>query len=361
MKIQHFEKTYSIERLFNTAACMRLNILLSDKFSSRSFIASEIIIYKDCEIAKDQLILDWMPVFYMQDENMMYNINFMEEALPRYNMVKKLKHKEPKQLVFMGQFKSRMSEMRNQFKETLASRVERLKLLEVAPFDDDREVLDLRFIDGNEDDKEDVFLAEISEILLESDSIFSFDPGIEKLFTFTKLYEDGNNNVDFIKIPLWKFPPLGDMTYAQMKHTRDNFKPLLTGFKKDLKELSGKLRNMTFSSENISEIKQTCHAALDKHIIPFQKAIDESIYISFLKNQVSEITGITFCLGIASVETLANYFMKSEILEPYMTDEIKQRISRLMDLKSVCVFSYSNMNIPEEMILKNQKPENPEV
>ena len=74
--------------------------------------------------------------------------------------------------------------------------------------------------------------------------------------------------------------------------------------------------------------------------MPVQQAIDESLYLSKIKNNSPANYGLTFCLGIGSAETIVDFYQKNEIVEPYEANEIKNRISRHINLKSTYIFTY---------------------
>ena len=69
---------------------------------------------------------------------------------------------------------------------------------------------------------EDPYINSIADYVAANENIFLFDTKVEKIFSFRQVDSRENKETDFIKIPLWNFPPLSDLTYNQMKHTRDN-------------------------------------------------------------------------------------------------------------------------------------------
>ena len=71
-----------------------------------------------------------------------------------------------------------------------------------------------------------------------------------------------------------------------------------------------------------------------------QEAIDNSLYLSQIRNQMNSNCSVKFNLGITSVATLVDYYLRAEMIEPYVASEIKDRLKRTMNLDATCVFSY---------------------
>jgi hypothetical protein len=117
----------------------------------------------------------------------------------------------------------------------------------------------------------------------------------------------------------------------------------LVHFNEQLKSLTDNLAKLPFGNENHESIKQLCLDKLNDILETVQTAIDESIYISYLNNQLSSGHRLKFCLGITSAENLINYYEKIKCTEPYMATEIKQQLSRHIPLNTSYVFSYNEV------------------
>jgi len=133
---------------------------------------------------------------------------------------------------------------------------------------------------------------------------------------------------------------LESLSYTQLKYTREDFKPALLPFKLNLKELSDEIFSIPFLPENRSQLKQLSRDNLMHLTEPIQQAINASLYISQIKNSSAENTGLRFCMGIASAETLIGYFEKTKTVLPYVAEEIRQQTARHIDLKSSYLFAY---------------------
>ena len=203
----------------------------------------------------------------------------------------------------------------------------------------------MRFFDPREaSNKEDYYISELSETIINRQNLFAFDTSLDTLFKPTQLDDIEDHDFDFISIPLWKIPPLFGMTYEQMQYSRDNLREPLDPFKNKLKELSMQLFPLDFSSENMQQIRQLC---IEK-IIPYQKSIqkniDESLFITQLRNKFPSDLYQTFYLGITSAENLVHYFEKTKNIEPYVCTQIKQQISRHINPKASYVFTYFGLH-----------------
>ncbi len=196
--------------------------------------------------------------------------------------------------------------------------------------------------------EEDGLIHHIVNAFCDRKNTLTLDVRWVEMLSSTTFHSPGNQDYNFIKIPLWDFPPFGDISYGQIKYTRDNLQPGLLQFKLQLSELKDQLSTITFSAENFLPIKQLFNELLFCHIEPVQKLINESLYLSQMRNQFKKSTGYKFFLGIASAETLVNLYEKTETTLPYVASEIKYRIAKQLDLKSACVFIYLENLSPDK-------------
>jgi len=197
--------------------------------------------------------------------------------------------------------------------------------------------------------KEDVFIQPITESITQRESIVSVDSKIEEFFPFTTLDSTDKNDFDFIKIPIWDIPSTEHLPFDKLKYTREDLQTAVLPFKTHLKELSETLFPISFIPENIQQIKQLCQEILNEHIAPVQQSIYDSLYIQQLLSQSPGIPKLKLCLGIASAETLIDYYDKTTVVLPYVITQIKEQASRHIDLKSSYVFTY--FEIPKEIFV----------
>lgn len=218
--------------------------------------------------------------------------------------------------------------------------IEHNSIRELMPFIDEGIWL-LTLIDfENKANREDVLISEISDTLTRRESILALDKCVEEMFHYAMFNTAENAACDFIKMPLWNFPLLEELNYAQLKFTREDLQLALAQFSSELTDLSESLFQLPFTLDNQTQIKHLCESKLWQLIHQIQQTIDNSIYISQIKNKLGTETGLKICLGIASAETLIGYFKLTETILPYVADEIKQRTSRHIDLKASYVFIY---------------------
>ncbi len=239
----------------------------------------------------------------------------------------------------------------NNFKQELIFHrnvlLEHNKVTELMPFIDE-DIWKLTLIDfENKTNQQDVLISEISNTLSKRENIFSFDKSIDKLFTFTLFDSMEIAACDFIKIPLWDFPFLESLKYLQLKYTRDDLKACIKPFHSQLKELMEEIFPISFVIENQLQLKQLIKSKLHPLIDSIQQSINESLYVSQTKNSLPKNTGLKFCAGIASAETMINYFKETQTVLPYVADEIKQQTGRHINLKASYVFTYFEVHIDE--------------
>ena len=205
-------------------------------------------------------------------------------------------------------YHQRLKQMRKIMKLDVEIMFENSQVLSLIPFIE-KNIWNVWFSDYNYDPtKEDWYIEELTTIIIEKKKIFAFDTMVEKFFKPTQLQGTEDHEFEFISIPLWNIPPLLSMTYEQLLHSRENLNLPLIPFKNDLRELSAQLFPLEFSSENMPQIRQLITEKIIPHQEPIQQRINESLYISQLRNTYAKDFYMTFCLGIMSAENLVNYY-----------------------------------------------------
>ena len=92
-----------------------------------------------------------------------------------------------------------------------------------------------------------------------------------------------------------------------------------------------------------------CTEKIIPHISPLQQTIDECIYISKARNQLPKKFNLRLCLGIASADTIISFYEKTEVLLPYVSNEIKDQAGKHIDMKSSHIFVYCEIYEMDEI------------
>ncbi len=340
MKTHYIISTESDINLINDAAYIRPNLLFFDHLKNSSYCAFHIMIYRAIDDIEYEYLLPLTP-FYFNHEAV--TEEYMEQLFSyfkKYKQILKIPHKNQLQMRVILTFRNTMSQHRKGMKENITYLLNLYNLMELVNFAEE-ETWELDFLDFMDDSNhEDYYIPKIVDSILDIEEILSFDNCVDELFSHTLLTSNQNKTTDFIKIPLWKLPPLHQMTNAQLTYTSKEFKSILADFQKQLVLLSADLLKTTFSEKNGSLIKEKCADQLLHFVQPIQTSINDSLYISQYKNKFSTTEGITLCLGITSAANLVNYFEKTSVVKPYVASEIKQQLSRHIDLSSTHIFAY---------------------
>lgn len=358
MKINFYNRESSkIPFPYETATIHPL-ILLADTIMYGSVSACAFYLYFDIDNWSDEAILTAFSETFKDEENCVKSAEDLIAHLPMIKKLRKIKHKDKKVMMVLGSFNSIISSFKHELKDNQKVLLVNQNLFELVNFVEDG-ALELRPLYFLEDaKKEDEFIQEISNTLTERENFLSIDGAVDEIYEFTTLDSSENKACDFIKIPLWEFPPFIGLNYAQMKYSRDNLTQPLSPFKTNLNELSRELFNISFSHKNIPHIKQIIREKLSALVAPVQKSIDDSMYISQLKNKFPGTFNLKFCLGITPAETIVNIYEKLEVILPYVAGEIKQQIARQIDLNATYVFTYFEIHAPDPADYSLQIPKN---
>ena len=252
------------------------------------------------------------------------------------------------ELEFMNRHKSNVNLVRKQFAKYVEDRLRIIKLWELVEFRNEPN-WDLQFpLYDYDATHESSYIQALEHFVPSCEYILSFDNVVEQLFTWSDFDQSDHKAFDYIKVPFWKFPLVYDMTFNQLKYTREDLKPLLQKFYTQFYDCLRQLFVMSFLTENHEKIIAIIQDKIMSLKLPIQQAIDNSLYISQLRNKTQGDADLTFNLGITSAETLVDYYQRAEMIEPYVASEIKDRLKRKMNLDATCVFSYVTGTKSEE-------------
>ena len=257
----------------------------------------------------------------------------LKEIVPKMHNAKKI-----------TMLKHSISCLKKEFKQHLRDNINETyefnKIQECVPFNKEGIFIMKSFDYSQKDNKEHVLISEITKVLINRLEIMAFHESVEQMYSHVDYNEMETDMIDFIKIPLWDMPFLDELTYKQLKYTRNDLQPAMAPFKIQLQEFWDEIVTIQFVDENMEQLKHLCQSKLQPFVQPIQQAINESLYISQIRNKSENNNKLTMCLGITSADKLIQYYEKVETILPYVASEIKQQVSRYMDLKAAQMFVY---------------------
>jgi len=327
---------------FKEILCLYPYSLLSNKVLMRTSVTHELILYQYLDLFSDDYILNKMLFHYRNDSEFVAQIQRIIDLQKEAKKLFQGKRKDKSDLIAIGKRKALMNKFRKMFKESLAYGLNEVKLLALQQFASS-DLWDLNAAISNigePEDKEDLYIQELTKTITEYEYHLAFADVVEELFSFSIYDTPGNDDVEFIKIPLLDFPMFDGLSYLQMEYTWYDIRMPLEPFLLQLCNFANELFQKSFQPNNLLEIKQLCIDNITEHIKPAQQVIDNSLYLSQLRNKTQAGKGITFCMGITSVENLIEYYSRCEMILPYVASQIKQQVGREMDLKASCIFVY---------------------
>ena len=256
------------------------------------------------------------------------------------NKMKLRKQKSKNDLKTIATYKIAVKEIRTLLKLHYEKRLKHWHLFELYAFYFEKKWTCYYPITIQKSSDENIYIGILEEIIAECNIQLFFNSIAEQFFTQSDVHSDNDKYADFLSYPLWNFPVFDTMQSKHYEYTFNDINPLIKPFHDQFAQLKDKLFKTYYTPENLVAIKQMCRENLQPHIATIQQAIDDSLYISQLRNQTKGDTGLQFCLGITSAENLVNYYEKAEIIQPYVAAETKDRLSRHIDLKAGSVFCY---------------------
>lgn len=340
MKIAHLNKIKSRITFEYEVTSLYLNTIIGKHNYVSSTISHEILLYVKRDKMDDLSIIKQIKTLIPPNDTFRETLIDMEANHKRYLKYLQLKNKDKRALEYIHRYRNLTGELRKFFTRYLTERLGHFKIWELVQFYNEPcwEVT-MPFYDYNEK-QESIYIQALEEIISSKIYILSFDRVVEQLFTFANLNETHKPTFDFIKIPLWHFPDVTEMVFAQLKYTHGDLNTALIPFNEHYYECLEQLFDISFSRENYQKIVDLVEGKLIPYQKSMQEVIDNSLYISQLRNKTQNAPQLIYNLGITSVENLIHYYERAELVEPYVATEMKDRLKRTMNLDATCVFSY---------------------
>ncbi|MEI8204524.1 MAG: hypothetical protein WCH34_15995 [Bacteroidota bacterium] len=346
MKIAYYNRVKTKLFLDDEAITIYPNLFIADTLFLDSVAAHAMLNYLNVDNFSYELIIDGYEEVHKDDPKFAGNIANARRYLPTHRKYLQMKHKSKEVVRWLNQSTNFFRIASNHVKIFHQNYLEHYSCFTLLPFVED-DIIDVDPSDFNTLDSMDhVFLQRISDSIIGQSDTLSLDMKIEELFSYVPLMSNTHEFADIMTFPLVDFPKMSQLNYAQIKYTRDNFKPALAPFKNDFKSLANELINIPFTADNSIKIKQLCEDKLAHHKEILQKSLDESLYIVKLNHEFPLEAKQEFHIGVASINTVVDFYEKTEIVQPYMASEIKYQIARKLDLNSSYLFSYCKSTEP---------------
>ncbi len=348
MKIANLNRMPSTINFQDEALCMYPYTLLAERFYLASSISIEILYYCNIDNFSDDFVLDECLILTLDNPQAQ---EMYKDIKQKNQFVKKLsqqKNKDRNALNLIGLQRGFMKVVRKTLKTEYVNRLEAIKIFELIEFAEEKCWEIIYPLVNIKDNQEDVYIPALTYAIINNEYILAFGTHVEEIFKPKLIHTPTHQPFDFIKIPLWDFPLFEGIKFKQMKHAQQDLKPALREFTQGLEELKKQLAQLPFTAQNYAEIEDLCQQKIMANAQPVQKAIDNSLYLNQLRNQTPSNTGMKFHFGITTAENIANYFGRTSTIEPYVLSEIKEQLSRHINLQATYIFSYCTIQKPEE-------------
>jgi len=323
------------------AVYLPLYLIMADDVTFISQLSQLVLSYSGLDKFADKHILQTGASMYNDNSEFLEMVHYFQGQLKVVNKLKSKKHKTRDDLVALTTFKNMINEVRELSRKRYDQILDGYYVKEKIPFIDDK-IWYVGYRRGTErQDEEDAFIPIISDTLIEIEDLISLEYNIDAAFRIVNVEGIIDDYAfDYIKIPLWQFPPLFQISYEEVKHSRQQLQPPLQPFKEHLEKFRKEIYGLSFDDENKEKIRQSGMEIQSLFVQPVQQAVNNCIFLSKLKNAYADYIFLRFCLGITSAENIVEYYLGNKIIEPYMVSEIKKRIARESDLQASNVFCY---------------------
>jgi hypothetical protein len=346
MEINFYDKADTKIKPLSETVSVPLNILIADKVNYHSVTADLLATYIEIDQLTPGMIAYAMETSWPDSEHTLQLAEDVRNAERMIKLMNALKHKDKNALLTIGANKSFISEIRGRLKLQCEEFIFKFHLFEILPFVQDKIIELKKIMFDDKQNKNLLFANAISSCLQNRQNILCLSQEIEELLRFTTPSNKNYTEADFVKFPLCNFPPIVGLNYNQIKYIRDNLKPSLLDFKTGLEEFSDMLKHMPYSVYGHEQIEMLFNDKLSVPCDTLRRSIDESLYLTQVKNKFPSNVSIILNLGIASAQTIISFYEKAEILLPDMALMIKDQVSRLNDFDCCYPFIYYEIKAP---------------
>ena len=230
MKIASLNKLESRVNFQDEIKSMYVNTILAEHNFIASIISHEILVYTERGILNVKSLLNQFHKYMPNRTQFLESLKTIENHEKIYQKLSKTKYHDKRTLEFINRHKNNVSILNKRFGDYLEERLKHFKIWELIEFKKEPDwelVLPLYEYDQTH---ESIYIQAMEQAVPSCEYILSFDNVVEQLFSWSDFDKINLQAFEFIKIPLWDFPMVNDLTFIQLKYTRADLKLMLEQF-----------------------------------------------------------------------------------------------------------------------------------
>ncbi len=172
--------------------------------------------------------------------------------------------------------------------------------------------------------------------LPENTNIFKID-GVNNIH-----FEESNNSV--IELELFKVPRAQPLATSQIKQIREELLNVVSDFHEDLYVFNKTNCAKHFNSDTLESINEFAKNTLDK-ISDIQNTINNNIYLTQSRINYPMLEDVMITLNFTSNDILINIFKEMKLISDDAALYIKEMVTKFSDLSAVTTFlTFKNIN-----------------
>ncbi|MBM3435640.1 MAG: hypothetical protein FJY07_05415 [Bacteroidetes bacterium] len=144
---------------------------------------------------------------------------------------------------------------------------------------------------------------------------------------------------DSIAVEILDFPLVSELSPEQLLYLREQLFPEFGEFRNRLNEFRKAINGIKFTAENFTVVAELFHQQLGRLRHDLQQKVDQQLYIQFVRNNFKDF-GLKLFIVIAPVSKMIDYYSKTGIVKPEVTEAVKRNVSREMDLNRCDLYFY---------------------
>ena len=349
MKISFFNKSKTNIPINHESYCIHPCLVIADSVMYFSYSSYLFRMYVDSDSFNDAKLLTESKQISKNDPELIEEIEFVEEMMIHAKKIKQLTRKNKDQLLYLHNYKNGITYIKEYYKDFFETILKGRCCFHLLHFME-KKVLEMKIAEINQHQPfSEEFIKVIPETIIGQESIMMLDQNIETYFSFSTADSPSKRKTDFIKLHLWDFPFFIDLNFEQLNYIREELKPAFAPFKAELDELAILIFDQKLQGVDMEEIRQLFDVKISPYKAPIQHSLDENIFLSKLKNRMNHNNKLRFCLGITSIEILVDYYVKAQVVNPFIAKQNKEQIGQHFDLMSSVLFCYYEIYAPKEI------------
>ena len=349
METVFINRTTPDHNLTYETVCFYNLYFISERTYLNSELSLHIFIYKYRDKWPEKFLVEMLKAEYKNIENG-FSENEINKMVNFMHKARSAKHKDKMQIKMLDHFRSLLDNQKNLIICDFEERFQNIHILPWIDLLDNEEVVLIDYEDYriNLDitaNKQDNLIELLGDELIDKECKNDFLMLLPNVLTLknARLVTDKNSffkkTPDFYYFPVCQMPFIPWLTIENMKVVRNELLRKAQPFVNILKEFITEAQKEVFS-DKIKDLALSYYTRIFPEADAFQQAVDKQIYFMSNINAGKPYGQFAINAGICSINGILEYYRDAGIIQPFVFDALKKKLSMNNDMNRCDVFLF---------------------